>query len=81
MAGRCLCARVVSLRPLPMCCAAEQAFLEHSRLDGLGESVQPVLNLACLLPNGVQRARVARGIGPLRATEWRLVAQVVSRGS
>lgn len=61
--------------------SGNQALLEHSRLDGLGEGVQPVLNLACLLSNGVQRAGVARGIGALGATERRLVSQVVSRGS
>lgn len=53
----------------------------HSRLHRVGQRVQPVLNLACLLPDGVQGTRVVGGFGSPRAAEWALVAEVVARGA
>jgi len=51
------------------------------RLHWVGQSVQPVLNLASLLADGVEWARVTGGIGAAGATERVLVAKVVSGGA
>jgi hypothetical protein len=52
------------------------------RLDGVGQSVQHILNLARLRPQLVQRTRIIRGVViPPRIAEWALVAKVVAGGA
>lgn len=53
MAGMCLLRVGVSLLRDVSSRQAAQLWRERSRLDGLGKSVQPVLEFARLLPNGV----------------------------
>lgn len=53
----------------------------HIRLHGIGHGVQPVLNLACLLANGIERAGVVGGIGTGGPAERVLVAEIVARGA
>lgn len=56
------------------------ALQDHSRFDRVGQRVQKVLNLVCLLPKLIERARVVRGaIVPSSVTEGALVSQVVAR--
>lgn len=56
--------------------------MRDSRLDGVGQCVQHVLNLARLRPQLVQRTWVVRCIviSP-RIAEWALVAKMVACGS
>lgn len=51
------------------------------RLHWVGQRIQPVLDLASLLADGVEWAGVAGGIGAAGATERVLVAEVVARGA
>lgn len=53
-----------------------------SRLDGVGERVQPVLDLASLFPQLLERTGVVGGaVTATSAPEGALVAQVVARGT
>jgi hypothetical protein len=54
----------------------------HARFYRVGQRVQPVLDLAGLLADGIQRAGVAGGVLPAwPVREWVLVAEVVARGA
>src|SRR5690242_14806787 len=53
---------------------------ENSRLDGVRQCVQKVLNLVGLLPELIERAWVVRGaIVPSSVTKGALVSQMVAR--
>lgn len=65
--------------------AAQGRFLrrrKHSRLDGVRNGVQQILELARLRPQLVQRARVVPGVvAPPSIAEGALVAQMVASGA
>ena len=50
---------------------------KHSRLDRVRERVQPVLNLARLLADRVQGARVICCVNPARTAKGVLISQVI----
>lgn len=63
-----------------------EAFATNSqtnvRLNRVSQCVQPVLNLAGLLPNGVQRTRITGRVCPRRTpSEGVLVSEIIARGA
>lgn len=54
-------------------------YLGNVRFYGLPGIVQPILYLAGLFSDRIERARVTRRIGPRRASELILETQVVAR--
>jgi hypothetical protein len=53
---------------------------EDLRLDWITQGVEKVFNLACLLSNGIQRARVAGHVSSAGASKSVLIRKVVTGG-
>lgn len=51
------------------------------RLHWIGQRVQPVFNLACVLANSIKWARVVGGICATGPAKRVLVAEVITRGA
>lgn len=51
------------------------------RFNRVGNSIQPVLQFASLLPNSIQGTGIARRIGAPRTSEGVLVTEIVARGA
>ena len=51
------------------------------RFNGVCQCIQPVLDLACLLSNGIQRTGVVCRVGSPRTSEGVLVSEIIARGA